>query len=297
MKRTNYISIRQYLESNSIYPVKDRGYYGMYHSPLREDPNPSFKVDYQKDLWCDFGTNEGGSIIDLVMRLEQCSLSDAFQRLEGNSFSSHRDNTPNHSLVSSAHQESALSIQKIMPLTHPVLVDFLRSKRSIDIETAKYYCSEIHYSISERNYFAVGFKNDIGGWELRSPYCKLSVSPKSITTINNFHNTAMVFEGFIDFLSYLMLKQNPTPTIDSVILNSISNLSKAIPFLQSHKTVHAFLDNDEGGRRSLVGLCESLTSSDVVNHSDFYRDYKDLNEYWQARSHSQKQAKKRGRCI
>lgn len=34
----------------------------------------------------------------------------------------------------------------------------------------------------------------------------------------------MVFEGFMDFLSYLSLKQNASPTVDSAILNSIANL-------------------------------------------------------------------------
>lgn len=37
-------------------------------APLRQDNTPSFKVDYGVNLWCDFGTGEGGSLIDLVMK-------------------------------------------------------------------------------------------------------------------------------------------------------------------------------------------------------------------------------------
>lgn len=42
----------------------------MYLSLLREERTPSFSVSYDKNLWHDFGTGEGGSIIDLVPRME-----------------------------------------------------------------------------------------------------------------------------------------------------------------------------------------------------------------------------------
>ena len=114
----------------------------------------------------------------------------------------------------------------------------------------------------------------------------------------------MVFEGFIDFLSYLSLKgnrrqaesnracancrgakeegeANPSPSIDSIVLNSVTNLQKAVPFLARHRVVHAFLDNDDAGRKVLARLEESLPLSEVIDQSVFYSDHKDLNEYWQ----------------
>lgn len=287
MKSSNYISIHQYLENRGVYPIKDRGYYGLYHSPFREDSNPSFKVDYDKDLWYDFGTSEGGSIVDLVMKLEHCSLAEAFQRLDNTSFSFHR-NTP----VVPTTRESTIKVQNVTSLVHPALFDYLR-ERSIDTAIAKQYCSEIHYSIAGKQYFGIGFPNDAGGWELRNKNFKGSISPKNISTIYNDSDSVMVFEGFMDFLSYLSLKQNPTPTIDITVLNSTVNLSKATPFLQSHKTVHAFLDNDETGRKTLVSICELITASEVIDQSVFYRNHKDLNEYWQEKSKSKIQAEKK----
>ena len=67
-QEANNISIKDYLESLGILPVVDKLYYGMYHSPFRQDDTPSLKVDYGVNLWCDFGTGEGGSLIDLVMK-------------------------------------------------------------------------------------------------------------------------------------------------------------------------------------------------------------------------------------
>jgi hypothetical protein len=109
-------------------------------------------------------------------------------------------------------------------------LDYLK-ERSINTDIAKRYCSEIHYSIAGKNYFAIGFPNDAGGGELRNWNFKGSISPKNITTYNNASDTVMVFEGFMDFLSYLSLKDNPSPTIDTAVLNSTANLFKAIPFL------------------------------------------------------------------
>jgi len=284
MKNSNYISIRQYLADRNIHPAKDRGYYGLYYSPLREDSNPSFKVDYDKDLWYDFGANEGGSIVDLVMKLEHCSLAEAFQKLDNTSFSFQR-NTP----IVPANREPAIKITNTKPLNHPALLDYLK-ERSINTNIAKHYCSEIHYSISGKNYFAIGFPNDAGGWELRSRDFKGSISPKNITTINNSNDAVMLFEGFMDFLSYLSMKQNPSPTIDSTILNSIANLPKAIPFLQTHQTIHAFFDNDEAGKRA--AQCLSPVCKEVIDQSAFYRNHKDLNEYWQEKNKSKNQVVK-----
>ena len=49
-KTINKFPIRDYLAGRGIRPAKDRGYYGLYHSPLREDRNPSMKVDSEKNL-------------------------------------------------------------------------------------------------------------------------------------------------------------------------------------------------------------------------------------------------------
>lgn len=72
IRHIKQISIRYYLAERGLYPTKDNPRYGLYLSPLREEHTPSFKVDYEQNLWYDFGLGEGGSIIDLVMRMELC---------------------------------------------------------------------------------------------------------------------------------------------------------------------------------------------------------------------------------
>ena len=59
-KAINKFPIREYLAAQGIRPAKDRSYYGLYHSPLREDRTPSMKVDYDKNLWIDYGARRTG---------------------------------------------------------------------------------------------------------------------------------------------------------------------------------------------------------------------------------------------
>ena len=70
MNSIKNISIKKFLSSNGIEPKHERAGYGMYLSPFRAETEPSFKVDYNKNLWYDHGSGEGGSIIDLVMNLD-----------------------------------------------------------------------------------------------------------------------------------------------------------------------------------------------------------------------------------
>ena len=273
------ISIRTYLAARGIKPRWERGNRGMYLSPLRKERTASFSVSYDKNLWHDFGTGEGGSIIDLVARMEGCSEIEAARRL---AIGEHGILVPIHveALRTNEPTPSRLIILSDRELTHPALLGYLTG-RGIDPAIARTYCREVRYTIGGKEYFAIGFRNDAGGWELRNPLFKGSSTPKNITTLDNGSDTAMVFEGFIDFLSYLSLKANPTPAIDTTVLNSVTNLQKAVPFLARHRVVHAFLDNDDAGRKVLARLEESLPLSEVIDQSVFYSDHKDLNEYWQ----------------
>ena len=272
---THHINIKQFLAQKGISPKQERQGYGMYLSPFRTENEPSFKVDYNQNLWYDFGLGEGGSIIDLVMKLEHCDFREAVAKLENGSFSFHRDES-----VHSIH--STLQIVSVKPLLDSRLIHFLQSKRSIDIEIAKQYCKEVHYTTNGKPFFAIGFQGDAGGWELRNEYFKGSSSPKSPTTIGNGSSTCLLFEGFMDMLSYLTLKNATHTMIDIAVLNSVHNLHRAESFLQSHQTIHCFLDNDESGKRTLEAVRK--LGRETIDQSSFYRNHKDLNEYLQNRS-------------
>lgn len=340
---SNRISIRDFLARRGIQPKYERSGYGMYLSPLREERTPSFKVDYVRNLWYDFGLGEGGTLLTLVMRLERCDryaairiLSSGEIRQAGStSLSSGIYERPAVGRPSPVVRPAAVPALRILsdaPLRHPALIGYLAS-RGIAQRIAAGYCREVRYEVNGRAFFAVGFRNDAGGWELRSERFKGGSSPKYITTFKGCnatndisavidssainatndvsaitdcpatgatasfhagndpmacesdramsasHASVMIFEGFIDFLSYLSLANNIHPVSDTVVLNSVVNLSKAVLFLNRHSVIHAFFDNDEAGRKTTSDLHRLCPRSEIIDQSCFYRRYKDVNDY------------------
>ena len=169
------ISIREYLGARGIKPQREQGNRAMYLSPFREESNASFSVNYDENVWYDHGTGEGGSIIDLVARMENSTVAEAIRRLE--------DNTSLPTTTRSGPTDNRrIEIVSVGELNHPALVGYLRN-RGIDLPTAQKYCNEVRYAIGDREYFAIGLKNDAGGWELRNAHFKGSSTPKNISTI------------------------------------------------------------------------------------------------------------------
>jgi hypothetical protein len=82
---------------------------------------------------------------------------------------------------------------EVRELNHPALLRYL-SERNIDLCIARKECVELHFSHNGKNYFAIGFKNKSGGYEVRNRFFKGCMSPKDITHIRqqgertvNFH--------------------------------------------------------------------------------------------------------------
>lgn len=271
------LSIRDYLSRRGIRPARENDRCGFYLSPLRAEHTPSFKVDYTLNLWHDFGTGKGGSIIDLVMGLENCDKSQAI-RLLSNGEISPAVVAP----TSATPPVPALRILTHTPLQHAALIGYLR-ERGINPTIAAAYCRQVRYAVGGREFFSIGFRNDAGGYELRSEHFKGGSSPKHITTIDNHADTCIAFEGFMDFLSYLTLKEAERLRIDAVVMNSVVNIGKAIPFLQRHRTVHTFFDNDDAGRRAAAQMQQLAPAVEVVDQAPLYRDHNDLNDYLKSR--------------
>ena len=187
----------------------------------------------------------------------------------------------------------SIVVERVQPLETSALLDYL-TERGIDPDTARVHCSEVHYRVADKFYFATGFCNDNGGWELRNRYFKGCTS-KAPTTRRGDYPTCLVFEGFMDYLSFLTLKRNPTPPHNIVVLNSVMNLAKAVPFIASHERVYTYLDNDEAGRKATTELKEACRN--LSDQSVYYRPHNDLNDYLRSRRSVKEHKRSRGRKL
>ena len=289
------IRIADYLHSLGYSPVKQQGINLWYKSPFREESEASFKVNTEREQWYDFGLGKGGGIIELAAHLYATDhVPYLLERIA--------EQTPHvHPVSFSFGKQDSFgpSFQQleIVPLSSPALLSYLQG-RGINLELAKRECKELHFTNNGRPFFAIGFPNMAGGYEVRNSFFKGCIAPKDITHIRQQgepREKCLVFEGFMDYLSFLTLRMRNRPTMpdldrqDYVILNSTANVSKALDVMSPYERIHCMLDNDETGYKATQAIALEY-SYHVRDFSHNYRGYSDLNDYLCGRKQEQKNA-------
>lgn len=257
-------------------PVRRSGDKLWYKSPLRQEHTPSFKVETTLNCWYDFGIGKGGNIVDLAAEIYQSTDMRYLIHCIA-------DSCPMPSMQTVAppfaprHSAPSFEDIRVVPLESHALVAYLQ-ERGIPTKISKAHCQQIHYCCRGKQYYSVAFANESDGYEVRNRYFKGCISPKdiSIRRIRDGPSAeCAVFEGFIDYLSALKLGIIGT---DAIILNSVSNVNKAIPHLRDYKAIHCYLDNDVAGKIALGQLTKRFGTK-VIDRSTLYSGFNDLNEY------------------
>ena len=278
------IQLADYLQSLGYTPVKQQGKSLWYKSPLRNETDASFKVNTELNQWYDFGIGKGGNIIALAAELYHSEnvaylldrIAERTPYIRPATFSFGELKT---------HNSSFQGVQ-VGKLSSPALIDYLR-ERGVNIELAKRECKELRFEHNGKPYFAIGFPNIAGGYELRNRYFKGCIAPKDITHIRQQGEQRAVcylFEGFMDYLSFLTIRVNNNPDEprtgeqDYMVLNSVTNLSKAEQLLRPYSRISCFLDNDQAGQRAYENL-KKIFGNRLHDMSHHYKEHKDLNEY------------------
>ena len=272
LKEIKSIPLADFLSQLGHEPTARKGTRLWYKSPLRQEHTPSFKVETTLNCWYDFGLCRGGNIIDLATELYQSTDLRYLMRCIINSCP-----VPSVQTVASSYPQrhSAPSMERfeVVPLKHRALVAYLQ-ERGIPAHIAKAKCKEAHYCVNGRFYFAVAFENFSGGRELRNRYFKGCRGRKDISYLpwarDGPSKECAVFEGFIDYLSAL--------TADAIILNSVVNVNKAMPYLKGYTAINCYLDNDTAGQTAFSELT-AIYGSTVIDRSTLYSEFNDLNDF------------------
>ena len=269
------VSIVDYLAQTGYKPKLIKGVNYWYCSPLRSELTPSFKVNAERNQWYDFATGDHGDIMDLVCALQHCTTAEAMRRLATLKGVRLAQSSSFGGITPVRPQAPSMELISVQAVKHPKLLLYL-SERGLQPYDASPFLSEVYYKVSEKCFFALGFPNEAGGWELRNPYFKGCFAPKAITTIKgNDSHKLQLFEGFMDFLSWRKL--HPEVQDDSIILNSLTLLPKLIPSLHPYPIIESLLDNDESGDRATKQLIDA--GIPVKDMRACYAPYKDINEY------------------
>jgi hypothetical protein len=259
-----------YLEQIGIFASRVKGNDYWYLSPLRNEKTPSFKVNRLKNRWFDFGSGQGGNLLDFGILYYGCSISELLRSF--GSVNLQPLQLPKAPLPEMA--ETKLTIHSVKTLQHQALTTYLEG-RGIPHAIAVQYCREVYFKINDRTNFAIGFLNQSGGFELRNKFFKGSSSPKDYTIIRKGSDIVSVFEGFMDFLSFLVLF--PDSPTDFLILNSLSLFNRARKVLDVYHAINLYLDNNTAGQNCSQSA-RSLGSG-YNDQSHWYKDYEDLNDF------------------
>ena len=272
-ERARAFPIEKALAKLGHFPTRSTEKEAWFLSPFRPEDQASFKVSKELNRWYDHGAGRGGNVIDLVCIINGSSVKETLDWLENGQISFSFQQRP----LIPEQNASGIRVRYARPIGHFALIRYLNS-RKIPVSTAAKLCQEVHYILRGRNFFAIGLKNDSGGWELRNKYYKNSSSPKDFTHIKNGNNSLIVTEGMFDMLSLLERDKNLMEKNDLLILNSLAFVEKIPGLFEGYETVQLFLDNDKAGKRVVEILLEQ--SPKCRDMSNLYKDFKDVNAWW-----------------
>jgi hypothetical protein len=275
------IPLEDFLRHLGCTPAYQKAGQFWYRSPFRNEETPSFKLNPTRNVWYDFGLGKGGDIIDLIRTKEQIhNVPDALDRIR-QIYSSAPAPARQFFPAASIDEPAGLELLRVQPVRSKALHAYLES-RGIPFSVATEHVVEARYLRDGKEYFALAFANEKGGYELRNPGFKGTLGSKAISVrMGTNTQSVAVFEGFIDYLTAKAMNLLPDdPTI--IVLNSVGLREQASEHIRElgAKRIELFPDNDPAGRELAASLRQSHPDVEIVDHSATYATHGDLNEYW-----------------
>lgn len=285
------IPLANVLASLGHTPTSTQGDDVWYKSPFRDEADASFKINRRMNVWFDHGIGQGGTIIELIKELYRLpNVAATLAKIrELTADVSTRQLPLERSPARPTSASSGIEITDVKPVIAKSLLEYL-AKRGIDVNIAEPFIKQVHYKARSKDYFAIGFANDAGGFELRNPYFKGS-SSKDITTVAGDSIRVLVFEGFFDFLTAITINNGPLNG-EVIVLNSVGMKEKAAEKIRSTnpQAIELYRDNDAAGQSLLTFFKQELPDINFVDKAETYQGFDDLNAWHVAETNSRKRS-------
>jgi len=278
------LTIRDFLNKIGCRPTRTSGAESYYLSIFREEQTPSLTVNEHTGFWYDHGGSnasniKGGSIIEMAMAYwHPVGLSEVLRKLTELFESELKTYTPVARLGGKVMVKNRnYEIDQFLPLGNTFgISSYLQSRCIWGVADGE--VSELHYHVEangrRKNFFAVGWQNEIGGWEVRNKYFKGCLGKKAMSFINKDSDALLVFEGYFDYLSYKYEHEEIDKNV--LILNSLSFLDKAIERAAGYSSISLYFDHDLAGMTATEKFIRSHPSA--KDNSSVYKGFKDYND-------------------
>jgi len=286
----------QILSNLGFSPTKETSNGYQYKSPFNpQERTPSFFVFKNSQSgeytnFKDYSSGAGGDTYKFIMsyfHIDFKSAKNKISELIGSNIQEPNRPTQtkppifsfNQQKESKKNSEKQYKIKKVSTLTNKALENYLVERGLVTIDIHRKYISEIYYEMGDKNYFALSFVNDGGGREVRNKYFKGSFGKKDISLITPTptDKRVKIFEGFMDFLSYLEINKN-APLSNYLILNSASLKERGLRAIQGKfEQLELYLDNDKRGDEATEFFMQNF--SNAIDKRVHYKEHKDLNDF------------------
>ena len=162
------IPLEDFLARLGHEPIRRRGNEWWYVAPYRTERTPSLRVNVDKQLWYDFGLVKGGDIFTLAGEfVHSCDFMEQAKFITEASIVPLPQTEPRpHKAVG---KKPAFEEVKVRALSHRALLSYLE-ERGVASAIAGRHCKEVHFRLNGKRYFAIGFGNRSGGFELRNRF-------------------------------------------------------------------------------------------------------------------------------
>ena len=277
------VSIVDLLSRLGYEPVKKIGKEHQYFSMLHDERKPSFYVCDELGVWNDQGLAKGGNVIDFGLAYWQLSFPETLEKIVqvcGTNLPRQEDRRKR-----SAVKIPNYKIENIKELgTNPAITEYLQYRGIW--QAAQGRLKEVYYYTEDQKkqrkyFFAAGWQNEQGIWEVRNKYFKGCLGHKAISFIPADENRLAVFEGYINYLSWLT--ENPEADDSVLILNSIALLTTAAKKAQSYSNVAIYFDRDQTGHNATLELIKAVPQA--LDNSAIYDGHNDYNDKLRAELH------------
>ena len=183
------VSLVDLLARLGFQPLRTAGKELLYLSMIRNnDTKPSFTVNEQLGVWYDHGLGKGGNIIDFGLAYWKMPFQEVLEKImqvigQQIPVKVPQERLRKRSAVKIPHYE----IQEIKELgNNPAITEYLQ--RRCVWEAAQGRLSEVYYYVEDQKrlrkyFFAAGWQNELGSWEVRNLYFKGCLGHKALTLI------------------------------------------------------------------------------------------------------------------
>jgi hypothetical protein len=208
-------------------PVKSTGNEEVFFNIFRNtDTKPTFVINTELNVWYDHSTKQNGNLIDFGLAYwpklnENEVVEKIIQVVEG--FQQKQKNA-NHLTLKRKRKAIKLPYYQVEE-TKPIgcnieITAYLQSQGLWEMAIG--HMQEVYYFFVDekrkrKDFFAAGWQNENGGWEVRSKNFSGCLGNKGMTFIPDKSNMLLVFDDFYAFINWKYANKVPGPSI--LILN------------------------------------------------------------------------------